>query len=111
MEQWETDFYEIFVKTKNLPDREMMKIKHFIDNLLKAERSRNMLLEVLDYVKRHNSKTDMLVRYVMDNASICERTDPSQELLEQLGIEVHEGEARILYILEKHFNPPKETGT
>lgn len=103
MDKWEQDYIAQF---KGQVDAR--KVKRFFDNVLKKERERNVLIEVLDYVKRHNSKTDMLARYVMDNANICTKTEPSQELLDQLGIEMHEPEARILYILEQHFEQPKD---
>lgn len=112
MEKWKQDYISFFTlggkfKEQTTPH----KVSLFIKDLIAKERKRNVLIEILDYVKRHNSKTDMLVNYVIDNVSLCDRLVPSQELLNQLGIEVYEREAMILYILEKHFNPPKETGT
>lgn len=101
MEQWEQEY---IAKFKGQVDAR--KVKRFFDNVLKKERKRDVMSEVLDYVKRHNSKTDQLVNYIY-NRNSCDRYDPSQKLLDELGIEIHEPEARILAILERYFNPPE----
>ncbi len=108
MENWERELNDRFGKSRRTKEITGVEIHRFIKNVLKNERKRDKFQEIIDYIKKHNSKTDMLARYVMENVNICEIIDPSQKLMDRLGIEIHESEARILYILEKHFNQPTE---
>ena len=104
MESWEKDFNKEFVISGcNLNQITLGEIKHFIKNLLKKERSRDKLQELIDFMKESKSNTDILVQYIFNNTSLCVNFMPSNEILNELGIKPYNKEAIILCILEKYF--------
>lgn len=82
----------------------------FISDELKKERERDKIQEILDYVRKSKSNADILLNYIQDERkNYCDPMYPSEELLDRLGIAPYDKEARILYILEKHFESIKAT--
>lgn len=110
MEQWEKDLNGRFGKSRRTKEITGIEIHRFVKDLLKKERSRNVLIEIIDYVKKSKSNTDILYQYVLNN-STCQTRVVHTDLCHELGIAPGSKEDVILSILEKHFNPPKETGT
>ena len=105
MEQWEKDFNRMFVTPKgNLTEITPQNIRLFIKRLLKAERSRDKLKELIDYVKESRSNTDILVNYIYNTNNICDSLNPSNELCDNLGLKLHTKEGVILCILERYYN-------
>ena len=111
MEQWEQDLNTKYSKYERNVKLPFDRVKKIVRDILRKERERDKIQELVDYVKKSKSNTDILINYC-DNQrkNFCNRTDHSEELLDELGIKVYEREAMILYYLEKYFNPPKETG-
>lgn len=104
MEQWKKDFNQKFVTPKgNLTEITPKDISRFIEKLLKEERNRDKVQELIDYVKESKSNTEILIQYIFNNTSICEKCLPDIELLFELGIKLHDETAIILWILEKYF--------
>ena len=108
MEDWERDLNKMFGKSQRSKEITGVHVHRFVKDLLKKERERDKLQELIDYVNESKSKTDILNNYVFDNMNYCERMEPSDELLGQLGMVMHDREVRILYILEKYFKKDSE---
>ncbi len=89
MEQWEKEFNRKFTEKSawngRTPPRDVRK---FIGNLLKEERKRDKLQEVLDFIKESRTQLQILTRYIYNNTSRCDSTPhPSGELMRELGPE------------------------
>ena len=111
MEKWEQDYISFFtLGGKFKPQTTPHKVNLFIKKLLANERKRNVLIEIIDYVKKSKSNTDILYQYVLNNMT-CQTNIVHTYLCYELGIMPGSKEDVILSVLEKYFNPPKETGT
>jgi len=100
MEQWEKDFRRHFVTKKgDLDQIRAVKIMRFIRELLKKERSRDKLQEVVDYVKESKSHLDLICQHVLNNKG-CECIKPPP-IVYELGIDPGSSAAIILWALEK----------
>ena len=98
MEQWEKDFKRQFGKRKKpIADYE---VYGFIKKLLKEERKRDRLQELLDYVKESKSNTDILINYIYDSG--CCTPMASYELCKKLNLKPCK-ELTILGVLEQYF--------
>ena len=105
MEQWERDSNRMFVTPKGHLTQIMPRnIRHFIRRLLKAERSRDKLKELIDYVKESRSNTDILINYIYNTNNVCDSLIPSNELCDNLGLKPHAKEGAILCILERYYD-------
>ena len=112
MENWRQRFKNRFLTNgswrKSYKPQDLMR---FVEDELKKERQRDKLQEVLDYVQDSQSKTEILINYVLAERNVCEAMCPSQELCDRLGIDLIDKETIILFILERFFNLPEELYT
>lgn len=125
MEQWETDLNNTYSKYERNVKIPFDRVKRIVRDIVKKERKRDKLQELIDYVHKSKSNTDILINYIYNNTMPCDGYEPSEELMNELGIKYTDKEAVILCILERHIiapqyeinldivmdNPPKETGT
>ena len=105
-EQWKKRFdKELTDKAENRSEVVFaIKAKKFIKNLLRQERKRDKLQEILDYIEKSKSGSSILISYIKNNTSSCIGCElPSIELANELGIELYSETSFVLGILEKYF--------
>ena len=96
-DNWKERFQNRFLDGSKKHWRKNWTVAHitsFIEDTFKRERKRDKINYILN--KRTN---------------FCNAIQPSQELLDELGIQPHDREAIILYILEKYFKEDEATRT
>lgn len=98
---WEREFIKIFTLNGEMKPTKPNRIRIFIRGLLRKDRERDKLHELLDFVKKSNTNTDILYRYVRNNTT-CQ-SPRYTNMCYDLGIPVHTKEAEILAILEDYF--------
>lgn len=111
MEQWKKDFDKNFTDRAENRHSAVFAIRgrSFIKRLLKKERERDKLHEILTYVQESKNKTEILIQYILNNTSPCFPRRPSSNLIWELGLGLTDRENLILFILEKYFKEhPKE---
>lgn len=101
MEDWERDLIRRYSSTKNT-GMNIVNVRSLVNGLLKKERERDKLQELLDFVKKSKTDTDILFQYVKNNVG-CNATIASGELNTELGISPISKESTILCILERYF--------
>lgn len=101
MENWEREFIKIFTLHGEMKPTKPSRIRTFIRDLLRKERERDKLQEIIDFVKESKTNTDILYQYVINN-STCQ-SPRYTNLCYELGIPPPSKETHVLAILEDYF--------